>query len=109
MTFGEFRKSAAGTGTVVPPGLSPALQALWHEAHGDWEQAHGIAQNDQTPEGSWVHAYLHRREGDAGNAGYWYARAGRPAVETAAEEEWTSIARALLVKPLGDRGLPCGA
>lgn len=81
----------------IPPGLKPALQALWHDARGNWEAAHQCAQDDGTAEGSWVHAYLHRKEGDEGNAGYWYARAGRarPAPGVTLELEWAAIARAL--------------
>jgi hypothetical protein len=96
MTLDEFRQSATGPAAAPPPGLSGALQALWHEARGDWDQAHEQAQGDRTREGSWVHAYLHRKEGDAGNAGYWYARAGRPAGKGTAEEEWAAIAKELL-------------
>ena len=78
--------------------LSPALKALWHDARGDWESAHGCAQDDHSRDGSWVHAYLHRKEGDRGNAGYWYSRAGRtlPANTVSLEDEWAAIARDLL-------------
>lgn len=73
------------------------MQALWHDARGDWDAAHNAAQADHSREGSWVHAYLHRKEGDEGNAGYWYARAGRraPAPGTTLVAEWEQIARAL--------------
>jgi hypothetical protein len=93
MTVEEFRKSAA---QAPPPGLSPALLALWRDAAGDWEGAHQAAQDDASPAGAWVHAYLHRKEGDAGNAGYWYRRAGRRAAEGGLEAEWDQIAAALL-------------
>ncbi|MEO6244954.1 MAG: hypothetical protein ABIQ12_05930 [Opitutaceae bacterium] len=71
------------------------MQALWHDARGDWEQAHKCAQDDHSRDGSWVHAYLHRKEGDRGNAGYWYARAGRtmPGASVTLETEWAQIAR----------------
>jgi hypothetical protein len=88
MTPAELR--AAPT---LPPGLSPALAALWHDARGDWERAHQVAQGDRTAAGSWVHAYLHRKEGDAGNAAYWYSRAGRPVPKGALEDEWADLAR----------------
>ena len=83
---------------MPPPGLGPALESLWHDAHGEWERAHACAQEDHHPDGSWVHAYLHRKEGDLGNAGYWYARAGRPmpAATVTLEVEWEEIARELL-------------
>jgi hypothetical protein len=97
MSFAELHQSMARD--VEPPsGLSPALQALWHDARGDWEAAHTSAQAEHGRDGSWVHAYLHRKEGDLGNAGYWYARAGRPvpAEGVRLEAEWEEIARALL-------------
>ena len=70
-----------------PTRLSLPLQALWHDARGDWERAHEVCQRAKSREGDWVHAYLHRKEGDAGNAGYWYARAGRPMPEERVELE----------------------
>jgi hypothetical protein len=96
MTFEEFRKSGDGPAALPPPGLSLALQAMWHDAHGGWERAHELAQNDKTREGSWVHAYLHRKEGDTGNAAYWYSRAGRSIAGGTVEEEWEAIVRELL-------------
>ena len=76
---------------------APALvRALWHDATGDWEGAHRVAQDIDTPEGAWVHAYLHRKEGDIGNAGYWYRRAGKPAASGSLDAEWQAIAEALL-------------
>lgn len=91
MTVEEFRLSAK-----PPPGLGAALQALWHEAHGEWDRAHVQAQAARSREGDWVHAYLHRKEGDEGNAAYWYSRAGRPVAEGSLAEEWTAIASELL-------------
>ena len=96
MTVDEFRLSAAQASAAPPPGLSGALQALWHDAHGDWEKAHEHAQGARSREGDWVHAYLHRREGDAGNAAYWYSRAGRAAAQGPLDDEWTAIAAELL-------------
>jgi hypothetical protein len=95
MSFAEFEQSLR-TQKEPPAGLTPALQALWHEAKGDWERAHECAQQGISRDGAWVHAYLHRKEGDDGNAGYWYARAGRPFPETSLETEWSEIARDLL-------------
>ena len=77
--------------------MSPALQALWHQAKGDWDAAHEIAQSDKSPAGSWIHAYLHRVEGDNGNAAYWYALAGKPTSTSTLEEEWEEIASALVL------------
>lgn len=81
-----------------PAKLSLPLQALWHDAHGDWEKAHEVCQQAKSREGDWVHAYLHRKEGDAGNAGYWYARAGQtmPVEGLSLEAEWAQIVEALV-------------
>ncbi len=94
MNLSDFRDSvAAGT---MPPNLSLPLQALWTEASGDWHQAHLMVQNANGPEAAWVHAYLHRKEGDTSNATYWYRRANRVPTQQMLEEEWSSIADALL-------------
>lgn len=72
----DFRQSLT---TAKPPAeLRFALAGLWWDAKGDWTRAHESAQQDEGPEGSWVHAYLHRKEGDQDNAAYWYGRAGKP-------------------------------
>ena len=76
MTLAEFRASLAAA--APPPGLPPALAALWRDAKGDWDGAHDLAQTDEGGAGDWVHAYLHRKEGDEGNAAYWYRRARKP-------------------------------
>ncbi|NJO03365.1 MAG: hypothetical protein HC880_18270 [Bacteroidia bacterium] len=82
--------------TTAPPLLSLALQALWYDRKGDWNQAHEIAQDIPGADGSWVHAYLHRQEGDLGNAYYWYRRARQPAFEGSLKEEWEQMVRELL-------------
>jgi len=99
MSFAEFQQSVAA-GTAPPEGAGGALQALWHDARGDWERAHTCAQEDRGRDGAWVHAYLHRKEGDVGNAGYWYARARRPvpAAGVTLAAEWADIARELLAR-----------
>jgi hypothetical protein len=79
-----------------PEGLSPALLALWHEAKGDWDTAHRLAQAQRDEIGAWVHAYLHRVEGDNANAGYWYRRAGKPHSSAPLKKEWQEIVSALL-------------
>lgn len=78
--------------------LSPALQALWQDANGDWDEAHRLAQVEDDRDGAWVHAYLHRKEGDPSNAAYWYRRAGRPVSRRSLDEEWREIAEALLAQ-----------
>ena len=79
-----------------PPPASMAIQALWWAAHGDWQRAHECAQADEGGPSDWVHAYLHRVEGDLPNARYWYARAGKPAGSGDFDSEWTEIAKGLL-------------
>jgi hypothetical protein len=94
VTLAEFTRIT--TDTKPPASLSPALLALWQDARGDWESAHQTAQSIEDETGAWIHAYLHRKEGDASNAGYWYRRAGKPVCGAALETEWEEIASALL-------------
>jgi hypothetical protein len=94
MTLSDFRASLASP--APPAGLTPALEALWHDARGDFDRAHDLAQSDGGGDGDWVHAYLHRKEGDAGNAAYWYRRARKPVCQGTLEAEWEAIAGALL-------------
>jgi hypothetical protein len=93
VTLDDFRATLRQTS---PPQLSRLLQALWHDARGDWDAAHRVAQDVDDEAGAWVHAYLHRKEGDSGNAAYWYRRAGQPIASDSLEEEWNRIAAALL-------------
>ena len=75
---------------------SDLIQALWWAKKGDWEMAHNIAQDVDSSDGSWVHAYLHRVEGDLGNAGYWYRRASKPVkTNECLDEEWREISQYL--------------
>lgn len=83
---------------LVPEDIPALLQALLLDASGDWDAAHRIAQGDSSSDGSWVHAYLHRKEGDLGNASYWYRNAGRSLPDISLEEEWEYIAMDLLKK-----------
>jgi hypothetical protein len=76
--------------------LSPPLKALWWAAKGDWDQAHRIVQDEDGADAAWVHAYLHRVEGDLGNAAYWYRRAGQPVATDLLEAEWERIVSTLL-------------
>jgi hypothetical protein len=94
VTFDDFRNSLIAT--QPPAGLSLALAGLWWDAKGDWTRAHESAQQEEGPEGSWVHAYLHRKEGDNGNAAYWYRRAGKQVCRESLDEEWMSIVNELL-------------
>jgi hypothetical protein len=94
MTIDEFTSSLSHA--RPPEGLSNLLQAMWYDGKDDWDTAHNIAQDIPSPEGSWIHAYLHRREGDDSNAAYWYRRAGKPMPRTSLQEEWSSIVAWLL-------------
>jgi hypothetical protein len=96
MTLAELKATLSSA--APPASLPPALAALWQDAKGDWDAAHRIAQDIATPDGAWIHAYLHRKEGDASNAAYWYRRAGKPVAVTSLESEWDQIATALLAK-----------
>jgi hypothetical protein len=90
----RFRQSLSSA--TPPTGIGRALEALWWDAKGDWDAAHRCAQAQGDSAGAWVHAYLHRKEGDLANAGYWYRRAGKAPATTSLTIEWEAIARALL-------------
>jgi hypothetical protein len=93
----DFRASLAAAAPAVT--RAPPLAALWWAAKGDWDAAHRIVQDENTSDAAWVHAYLHRVEGDLGNAGYWYRRASKPVATGSVEGEWEQLVSALL----GDR------
>jgi hypothetical protein len=93
VTLDEFRATLSDP---KPPDVSPPLVALWYDARGDWDRAHNVAQDVDDRDGSWVHAYLHRKEGDLGNAGYWYRRAEQPSTSISLATEWREIAETLL-------------
>ena len=95
MTPAQLKASA--TDPKPPTGLSPEAKALWFTKKGDWEAAHGIAQDIETPTGSWIHALLHLIEGDLGNARYWFVEAGRPVKKPSQIDElWDEIAAEVL-------------
>ena len=79
-----------------PGGCSVYLQAMWHDAKGDWDQAHALVQDLTGKNAAWVHAYLHRKEGDNWNANYWYTKAGRNMPDVSLQEEWAAIVAAML-------------
>jgi len=95
MTPEAFRRS---TSAAHPPSGMPPLEALWHDAKGDWATAHRIVMSAQSAAAAWVHAYLHRKEGDLENARYWYRKAKRPEATGTLEDEWMAIAEALLAR-----------
>ena len=90
----DFRASLSGMSPA--PGLEPPLAGLWWAAKGQWDEAHKLVQDEDTANAAWVHAYLHRVEGDLGNAGYWYRQAGQPLAKDSLEAEWERIVSALL-------------
>jgi hypothetical protein len=96
MTLQEFRDSLSNN--APPKGLALALTALWWDAKGDWGKAHELAQEDTGPEAAWVHAYLHRKEGDSSNAAYWYQCAHKLVERGSLADEWNEITTSLLTK-----------
>jgi hypothetical protein len=93
VTLIDFKKSL---NNQTPPPVSTLLKALWHDAHGEWDKAHDLAQDVNTLDGSWIHAFLHRKEGDRSNAQYWYNRANRKMPNYSLDQEWEEIVSALL-------------
>ena len=93
MTEADFHATLLDA--APPTGTTPSLQALWYAAKGDWNKAHDITQPGG-PELDWVHAYLHRVEGDLSNAGYWYRRAGKPVASVPLGDEWAALVRTFL-------------
>lgn len=96
MTLEEFEASLDRD--APPAELSGPLAALWLQARGDWHAAHERVQAEHGDAAAWVHAHLHRVEGDLSNAAYWYRRARRPACEEPLQAEWAAIVEALLLE-----------
>ncbi len=94
MTLADFQRSL--TAETPPRHLTPPLAALWWAHKGEWDRAHKLVMDEDGRDAAWVHAHLHRVEGDAGNAAYWYRQAGRPVASGALETEWSAIVAALL-------------
>ncbi|MEM7655356.1 MAG: hypothetical protein AAF399_04445 [Bacteroidota bacterium] len=94
MNWDTFQQSLEDSSP--PSALTSALQALWWDAQEDWDQAHDLAQEDHSQAGSWVHAYLHRKEGDTWNADYWYRKAGKIRPKVSLREEWQQMVQQLL-------------
>ena len=94
MNLQAFKESLSGP--QPPDNASEYIKALWHDANGDWDKAHMIIQDIDDVNASWIHAYLHRKEGDISNADYWYRNAGKKRPPVALETEWEQIVSALL-------------
>ena len=85
MTFNEFKAASD------PNGFSIELEALWYDGKGDWNRSHEVIQDVNSKNAAWIHAYLHRKEGDLGNAQYWYSRAGKTMPNVSLDNEWKSL------------------
>jgi len=94
MRLVEFQRSLKAE--RAPHGIAPALAALWWAKKGDWDKAHTIVMDADGRDAAWVHGHLHRVEGDAGNAAYWYRQAKRPVASGSLDTEWDAIVAALL-------------
>ena len=79
-----------------PRNISVYLKSLWYDAKGDWDKAHRLIQDVEDKNASWIHAYLHRKEGEVANSGYWYSRAGKSRSSLPLEKEWEEIVTALV-------------
>jgi len=98
MTFQDFKNTL--NQSSPPSEISPLLKALWFDARGEWDKAHDVAQEVNTPDGSWIHAYLHRKEGDRSNAQYWYQRANKKLPVYSLEQEWEELVTVFLTHDL---------
>lgn len=93
MTIEEFTRSLNDS---LPGNVSVYLESLWYDGKGDWEKSHNVIQDVENKNAAWIHAYLHRKEGDIGNADYWYNKAGKKRPTVSLEEEWESLVKAFL-------------
>ena len=96
MKLQEFKDSIRNP--IPPKSLSKNLLALWHDSNDNWDEAHNIVQGTSGFDGDWIHAYLHRKEGDLSNASYWYSKVGKTRPNISLAEEWEELANYLLYK-----------
>lgn len=96
MNYSEFVSSL--TNNEPPADISPILQALWYDGKENWESSHNVAQDIHDQDGSWIHAYLHRKEGDLSNARYWYAKAGKVMPKVSLRDEWDLLVKHFLLR-----------
>jgi hypothetical protein len=94
MQFEMFQQSIKGN--EPPAGIAVYLSAMWYDGHGNWDKAHSMIDHLQDTTACWVHAYLHRKEGDIWNADYWYRKAGKIRPDVSLQQEWEIIVKALL-------------
>lgn len=94
MQFEAFHESIKTK--AIPKDISVYLASLWYDGIGDWSKAHSLVDSLEDSTACWVHAYLHRKEGDIGNADYWYRKAGRKRPDVPLKSEWETIVKALL-------------
>ena len=94
MNISTFKESLQSN--EPPENISVYLKSLWYDAKGDWHKAHHLVQDVEDKNASWIHAYLHRKEGDLANSGYWYSRAGKSRPSLSLEKEWEEIVAALI-------------
>lgn len=94
MQFDIFKEST--NKTLPPAGINDYLLAMWYDANGNWGKAHSMVDHLEDTTACWVHAYLHRKEGDIWNADYWYRRANKKRPAVSLEDEWDEIVKALL-------------
>jgi len=81
---------------MPPQGANIFLKALWYEANGNWNEAHDLVQDEEGMAGAWIHAYLHRKEGDLSNAGYWYRKANKKVPNVSLQQEWKDLVEEFL-------------
>ncbi len=90
------RFEASLTNKLPPENISVYLLSLWYDATGDWDKSHSTIQDIDSKNAEWIHAYLHRKEGDTFNADYWYRRAGKKRPDSTLSEEWNELVMAML-------------
>jgi hypothetical protein len=93
MQFKTFEQSLKST--IPPANISVYLLAMWYDAKGDWNKAHSLVDSMEDATACWVHAYLHRKEGDQWNADYWCRKAGKKRPDISLQQEWESIVKTL--------------
>ncbi|MDB5229454.1 MAG: hypothetical protein JWN76_259 [Chitinophagaceae bacterium] len=94
MDLTTFKQSLSGG--KPPENISAYLQSLWYDGKGDWKKSHEVIQDIAGNNAAWIHAYLHRKEGDIWNADFWYNKAGKKRPDMTLEKEWEELVNAML-------------